>query len=137
MNQECELLERQVLGVLQQMRTEYQAMQVLIDQLDFEQSGWDRFEATSAQIRNRTTELERLDLETRELKTAYRNSRSQASAEVSQSTSELAREMETFLIKLNRLENAAQKSRQGMIPQLQAGVRSVKMQAAYGQYVDT
>jgi hypothetical protein len=46
----------------------------------------------------------------------------------------LALQMQSFLMKISRLEQTALKSKQSLLPQIQSSVRAMQMKNAYGKY---
>lgn len=127
-------LENSMLALLEKMQVKYQSMLTTIEPITLTSEDYPALDEATELLRKEMAELEHLDRETATMKQRYRESRPHASSAVSQATAELSAVMESFLVKLNLLENAAAKHRQAIMPQLDASVRSVHMKSAYGKY---
>lgn len=133
MNQAADL-EPLVLANLNRSLQLYQELSQTLDQMLSQEELIDSIESQAALIRDAMAEITHHEQQSQESSQQYRSSRSVASEPVKQVTSRLGDVMQEVLFKIGRLENAAQKSRQMLLPQLRNEVKVVQMKSAYNQY---
>lgn len=134
MNQSPDL-ETLVLANLGRSLEMYQALNKKLDHMLTGVDGLDSIESQAQQIRDFMTEITAHEQQSQAAIRQYRDANDSASEPVKQITSRLGDLMQNVLLKISRLENGAQKSRQLLLPQIRNEAKVVQMKSAYNQYL--
>jgi hypothetical protein len=113
---------------------QYQLMNSLADQMLTGNLPPDQWQDTADMMKRVSLGLENLKQIDQTTVSNHRDRCSQASSEMAQIKDQLALSMQALLMKVSRLEQQAVKSKQALLPQINAGVKVLQMKSAYGKY---
>ena len=125
-------LEQQMIISLELIQQKYQSLNELADQLLASDEPFSVMTEPMLEMKNQREEIERLTADNQPMYQRYRASRPHASAEVQQLTATTAGLMQSLLMKISKLERAAQSAQERLLPQIHQGVRAAQMKHAYG-----
>lgn len=128
------VLENRVHDLLRNSLEQYQTMNELADQMLGTGLQPDQWHSTAEKMKQVSVQLEQMEQQNQSITTEYRESRPAPSAAISALKDQLATQMQTFLMKVSRLEQQALKSKQALLPQIHENVRAVQMKNAYGKF---
>ena len=127
-------LEKKVQHALQYALEQYDSLHTMADQMLSNQQTPEQWHQTAEKMRGVSVAIERVEQESQSTKEQYRASCVSPSNAVSQLSAKLATHMQSFLMKVSRLEQQASKSKDALLPQIHDGVKAVQMKNAYGRY---
>lgn len=127
-------LENRVQDLLRNSLEQYQTLNELADQMLGSSLQPDQWHATAEKMKQISVRLEQMEHQNQSTTTDYRQGLPKPSAAISALKDQLATQMQTFLMKVSRLEQQAVKSKQALLPQIHDSVRAVQMKQAYGKF---
>lgn len=128
------ILEAQVQEVLQHSLKQYHLLHQLADRMLNENLPPEQWQESADRMKQISEQLELAEQNNRTLISEYGDSQPESTTAVSALKEQLATQMQNFLMKIMRLEQQAQRSRDALLPQIHASLRAVQMKNAYGKY---
>ncbi len=125
-------LEDQVLESLTEILDRYRRIDSLTDRMLAEDKAVKVLDANMLKLKTERSEIEQLQLESKDIREQYRQSRPHASDAVKAITTEVGNLVQGLLMKISQLEKHARTSCESLVPQIQDGVKAIQMKNAYG-----
>lgn len=127
-------LEDRIQGLLRNSLEQYQTMNELADRMLGSELSSDQWHATAEKMKQVSVRLEQMQQQNHSITAEYRQSSPEPSAAIRALKDQLSSLMQSFLMKVSRLEQQALKSKQALLPQIHESVRAVQMKNAYGKF---
>lgn len=127
-------LEDRVQEMLHSRLEHYRQMNLLADQMLDDNDLSSQWHEAAERLNRICLSVEKEDRSNQALADDLRDGKFAACEAIVELKQRLASQMQSFLMKVSRLEQTAMKSKQELLPKIQAGVRAVQMKNAYGKY---